>query len=408
MSNIYRFEVTSLEKGVVDRENGIVRGVSVITAGVEAKGHKLHVDKKTLQQMHELAEEKGQVPVKWNHGSGADAVNGFLTNFRIEGNKLKADWHLLKTHEKFDQALELAERMPENVGFSTSFAGQPELEDGTKVHRPDDRTKTHYTMQRGARVPVPKDAVMLARCTDLVSVDLVATPAANPDGMFEVMGRIQEPEAPATVDTVDEGMAEKPTPGSTPENQEDASKILLGEFRQFAASVNERLTRLEQGDDDDDDDADDDEGGEGAEGGEEFGSVAEVLNYFESRLDAMTDEREKREFAAAQAELEHRFEQLVELNEQLAEQNQFLALAYKELSAKTKNVVEFSPGKEGEEPRVVVRATNGKKLTEFEKRVEELKRDGKSPAEAMIFAVDEDVERYQAHLEAKGAITHSL
>jgi hypothetical protein len=378
MSNatIYQFGATGLAGAVVDRENGIVKGVSVITGNVQAKGHKLEVDRTTVQQMYELGLEKEQVPVKWNHGSGADAVNGFLTNFRIEGEKLRADWHLLKTHEKFDQALELAERMPQNVGFSTSFAGQPELKDGTKVYNPDVKTKCHYTLKHGARVPVPKTEKMFARCEELVSVDLVATPAANPDGMFG-----------AKVDSGAEGMADKPTPGIDPEKQEDVAKILLGEFRQFTAGMNDRITRLEELVAQDPD---------------------EALTYFERRLDKMASEQERREFEAAQATLERNFSELVEVNEQLVAENEILALAYKELSEKTKSVVEFSPGKEGDEPRAVVRQTNGKKLTDFEKRVDELKREGKDAAEALTFAVDEDTDRYAAHLQAKGAFTQTL
>lgn len=54
--------------------------------------------------------------------TGADTLNaatggiltvnagaGYLTNFTIAGGKLKADWHLPKSHERFAQALELAE-----------------------------------------------------------------------------------------------------------------------------------------------------------------------------------------------------------------------------------------------------------------------------------------------------------
>ena len=63
----------------------------------------------------------GQVPVKWNHKTGADAVNGYVTNFHIDGQNLRGEWHLLKTHSQFQQALELAERMPRNIGLSAAF-----------------------------------------------------------------------------------------------------------------------------------------------------------------------------------------------------------------------------------------------------------------------------------------------
>ena len=145
----------------VDRSNGVIRGVSVITAGITARGHDLEVDMTTLRQIKQCAEKMGTVPTKWNHKTGADAVNGYLKNFHIEGNQLRADWHLLKSHSQFEQALELAERMPKNVGLSAAFLGDDE--------------------------PIEKDGkkLLAARCDSLVSVDLVATPAANPSGLLQ-------------------------------------------------------------------------------------------------------------------------------------------------------------------------------------------------------------------------------
>lgn len=156
MNKRYEFQ-TPLAPGAVDPVNGVIRGVAVITSGITARGHDLHVDATTLKQLKECAEKMGSVPVKWNHRTGADAVNGYLDNFRIEGGKLLGDWHLLKTHDRYEQALELAQRMPKNVGLSAAFLGEDEKA-GEKT---------------------------FARCSELISVDLVAQPAANPDGLFE-------------------------------------------------------------------------------------------------------------------------------------------------------------------------------------------------------------------------------
>ena len=153
----FEFSVTPLNPAQVDAGSGVIYGVAIITSNVAAKGHDLYVDETTLRQLKECAEEKGRVPVKWNHRTGADAVNGYLENFRIAGGKLLGDWHLLKTHDRFAQALEMAERMPGNVGLSAAFMGEDEKSGG----------KTY------------------ARCSELLSVDLVAQPAANPDGLFE-------------------------------------------------------------------------------------------------------------------------------------------------------------------------------------------------------------------------------
>jgi hypothetical protein len=389
---LYQFEIASMD-GVVDAANGIVEGVSVITGGVQAKGHNLEVDDTTLDQMLELGKQKDQVPVKWNHKSGADAVNGYFTNFRREGMKLKADWHLLKSHSQYEQALELAERMPKNVGFSASFLGMSELADGTKVFSPDEKTKTHYTMSGGKRHPVGAGTKIFARCTDLISVDLVASPAANPDGMFE-----------AVVDSPPRGMAE---------NDENVSlAAFLVEARQFHSEVRERLTHLESAtavDDEQEEEEEEQEEEQHEEAPGQFGTLSDVINYFEARLDRAASDAERKEFEAAQDALEFKVGELVDLNTQLSEENKILATAYKELSAKTKNVVEFSAGADGVK-RPVVKSTNGKKLTAFEQRVTELQTgpDKKSQAEAMVFAVEEDAERYQVHLQEKGAFAQSL
>lgn len=145
----------------IDPANGVIRNVAIITGGIKARGHDLEVDDTTLAQMFSCASSKGKVPVKWNHKTGADAVNGYLTNFSLDRSnpkhpKLRADWHLLQSHNQYAHAMEMAEKMPDGIGLSASFQGDAESRNGKKF----------------------------ARCTDLVSVDLVANPAANPDGLF--------------------------------------------------------------------------------------------------------------------------------------------------------------------------------------------------------------------------------
>ena len=101
----------------IDEVSAIIRGVSVITSGLIARGHDLEVDRVTLQQMHACASAKGQVPVKVDHKSGAAAICGYLTNFHREDNKLKADWHLLKTHPQKEQILAGAIQLKRGAPF---------------------------------------------------------------------------------------------------------------------------------------------------------------------------------------------------------------------------------------------------------------------------------------------------
>ncbi len=188
--------------GRVDRANGIIHGVSVLTAGIEAIGHDLHVDDLSTSQMLACGRSKDQVPVKLDHGSGIKNVCGYLSEFRMDGAQLRADWHLLKTHEEFEATMERAERMPKCFGMSPAFKGKDEVVGGKKF----------------------------ARCTELLAVDCVAMPAANPDGLLE-----------AAVDTHGNRMAEN----TTTEEQEPTLRDVMAAFNNFQQSVNERMDRNE-------------------------------------------------------------------------------------------------------------------------------------------------------------------
>jgi len=165
------FHVPFSFTGTVDRENAIVRGVALITGGVTAEGHDLEVDDTTIQQIFNCAVKAVKVPVKLNHGAGVEMLNGYLSNFHLDGNKPRGDWHLLKSHEETPSMLERAEVMPECFGMSVAFKGA-----GEKI----------------------KGGKMAARCTKLLAVDCVTQPAANPEGLF-------------SVDSARKGMAEEPT-----------------------------------------------------------------------------------------------------------------------------------------------------------------------------------------------------
>jgi hypothetical protein len=92
-----------------------------------------------------------------SHAGDAGDIIGYLTGFRIEGDKLLADLHLLKTSPHRAYVMELAQTIPDTFGLSISFSGPVEDKDGTKF----------------------------ARCVEIYSADLVAEPAANPSGLFD-------------------------------------------------------------------------------------------------------------------------------------------------------------------------------------------------------------------------------
>ena len=144
--------------GVVDDTNCVIRGVSCITGDLEAEGHHLFVDQTTLQQLHALAKGMGKVPVTVNHDGGVQDVDGWLQNFHMDGNKLRADWVLLQTHRETPTMIERAKRQPETFGLSFAFCGDPK-----------------GTLHMGKQC---------ARAEKIKSCDIVKHAAANPGGLF--------------------------------------------------------------------------------------------------------------------------------------------------------------------------------------------------------------------------------
>lgn len=119
----------------IDRENGIIYGVSVITANREAKGHELYVDETTIDQVVNLGKKTGDVGLKarFDHpsacGGSMGTAIGRFKDFRKQGEKAIADLHLLDAASKSpngnykDYILELAEEDP--GAFSTSIVFIP-------------------------------------------------------------------------------------------------------------------------------------------------------------------------------------------------------------------------------------------------------------------------------------------
>lgn len=140
----------------IDRSARVIRGVSVITAG-KASGHGLFIDDTTLKQVVETASAyPGGLKVKINHGSDLQSIVASLKNFSVDGDKVRADLHVLDNAEDAEKIFELAEKMPESFGLSISFSNHPEKVDGK----------------------------LFARCAEIYSADLVDSPAANPSGLF--------------------------------------------------------------------------------------------------------------------------------------------------------------------------------------------------------------------------------
>ena len=169
----------------VDSENGILRGVRVITKG-EAKGHSflgepMIVDDQTISEVVEAASSFSDgVPVKLAHGTDIEELIGSIRAIHADGDCARGDLYLLKSHESYATVIEMAETMPSNFGISISFMNAPEPVKGNDMEPDGDEDDN----DRDLRNLVGDDIVAYAaRVCELYSADLVANPATG-NGLF--------------------------------------------------------------------------------------------------------------------------------------------------------------------------------------------------------------------------------
>lgn len=151
---------------VVDRENGMIRGVAIISIGA-AKGHGVLIDGTTLLQVKECAGSYASgMPVKFNADTfdhGPAGVDGHIPTDSLsldkENGVLRGDFKVLKSSPRAEYIYDLAETQPDTFGLSLEFDGEPEEVDGMNF----------------------------ARCTELYGVTLVDQPAANHTGLFRAV-----------------------------------------------------------------------------------------------------------------------------------------------------------------------------------------------------------------------------
>lgn len=187
----------------IDRENGILRDVSVIELG-EAKGHGMSIDETTLKQVLDLgnASKTGLISRFTHPGACDDATGkrlGRVKNLRADGSRVIGDLHLADFSAKSpdgdlrEYVMARAEEEPDGFGMSIVFVNSPtwRLSDGTETPARD----------RSGPIPRPSNAVGVqpfARVKELRGADVVDEPAAT-SGMFSAAfsGTTQESAAEA-------------------------------------------------------------------------------------------------------------------------------------------------------------------------------------------------------------------
>ena len=179
--------------------------ISVITAG-PALGHGCFIDAITLQQVLTLGNENAPIKVFPDHNETVTDLIGAMSNFRFEGDQVKADLDLIEENPLSGYYAKILDIFPDQLGFSIAWTGGLEEIDGQQY----------------------------ARISDLTSVDLVSQPAANEGGVYSA--KI----ASRRLKAVKSKAAKKPaTTGQTPE--EVAESALPQPVEDLPADVAETM-----------------------------------------------------------------------------------------------------------------------------------------------------------------------
>jgi hypothetical protein len=135
-----RFYVTIVESSgssnrmVVDRENGIIRGVKVLGLISDNGRQYLPSAVKAAQKMYEGIKVNIDHPAHADDSRSATDRFGKLINIHfVEGEGLYGDLEFLTTHPMAARICEAAERMPDAFGLSHNAQGEGDEKDGIFV-----------------------------------------------------------------------------------------------------------------------------------------------------------------------------------------------------------------------------------------------------------------------------------
>lgn len=172
--------------------------VSIIEGNREALGHGIYIDETGLSQLMGLLMGKS-LPAYITHDGAifSDRLTeeiGMFSGFYREGDKIKATkfsfFDSFRKHdpEEFDKLVELAEKMPDQMGVSIVFGGN-----AVWVDAEGNETPGYMPEPESAQYGMP-----VVRFSSIESADFVKNPAAN-DGLFSI--------SKAKVDDNEKGMA---------------------------------------------------------------------------------------------------------------------------------------------------------------------------------------------------------
>lgn len=186
----------------IDRQNAILRGVTAMQAGVEAIGHGCQADLQTLYTLATMgnANPKG-IRGRFGHPAISENATGkqvqVAKNFRVEGNNLVHDSHLLQTARKspvFTQdpvefLLDLAEKTPTEFGESVVIEADLvwTLDDGSEVSAYEADNEWPDGRPANALTPLP-----VLRPMQFHYLDVVNEGALTHDGLFPASAQMAQ------------------------------------------------------------------------------------------------------------------------------------------------------------------------------------------------------------------------
>lgn len=206
----------------VDAKAGIIRGVTVGQAGVEATGkfilldadnnmtrdpalakRKLQIvtDAKTLETLMAAAKAGGsKFKSREDHLDEIGARLGFADNFELKGDKVTCDLHVFDSYRNRELLLETAAKTPEEVGISIDMNPSYEIHNGRA----------------------------LMRIEELLAVDVVDEGAITHDGLFLARGVDKLPEVK---------LSAQPTPTMADEKKDPTLQDCMTAISTLTASV---------------------------------------------------------------------------------------------------------------------------------------------------------------------------
>lgn len=168
--------------------DGALENVSLITGGVEALGHELYIDEKSIDGVVRCLLGKSLKSYLKHEGAWGDRIGqeiGFFSGCYRDGMQVRASkFEFLDAFKReapalYEKLMEMAQKAPDQFGVSLVVEYSPVwvMADGTEVQCSPDAEDESAPV--GALREYPS-----MRVSSVLSGDLVSAPAANPNGLL--------------------------------------------------------------------------------------------------------------------------------------------------------------------------------------------------------------------------------